>query len=377
MKGMEKAGESLFHIVLSSKTEVICRDRHDYIFFENQIGASARKSNVPVLAYAVMSNHTHIAAACTDPDGLILRIKSGYTRYFNRKYGRAGQLMTYTYCQEVRGYLRQKVMISYILRNPMHHGICETPFQYPFSSISAYFPDALSPFGTKDTRETPVDHYRKREGKKGGRESMSGRHTTSGKEAMADRYPTTTGKGAMAGKAAMAGRQAAQGKQAAEGNMKNTRPEEYCISRDGRKALKLPIDSTGRIKLDYMVNAGRVEYLFRTSRNFIHSMNRWNTEDWEREQANAKITDGIVSLETAEPTCAHLQKEMRAFENGSFIIQMTDLELCRYIDRELLPRMKIPSYILIGNDLKKEIAEMLKGRFHISTEQAMRCLGGF
>lgn len=340
MRGMEKAGESLFHIVLSSQTEVICRDRHDYIFLENQIGASARKSNISVLAYAVMSNHTHIAAACTDTTGFILRIKTGYTRYFNRKYGRAGQLISYTYCEKVCGYLRQRIMISYILRNPMHHGVCETPFQYPFSSISTYFPDALSPIRTKDTKGTIMDHYRKKGDKKSGREPMSVI-------------------------------------QATDENMKNSQPEEYFASRDGRKALKLPADSTGRIKLDYMVNAGRVEYLFRTSRNFIHSMNRWNTEDWEREQANAKLTDGIVSLETSEPTCAHLEREMRGYENGSFRIHMNDLELCQYIDMKLLPRMKIPSYILIGNDRKKLIAQMLKDRFHVSTEQAMRCLGGF
>lgn len=342
MKGMEKAGESLFHIVLSSQTEVICRDWHDYIFLENQIGASARKSNVSILAYAVMSNHTHIAAACTDTSGLILRIKAGYTRYFNKKYGRAGQLMTYTYCDKVHGYLRQRIMISYILRNPMHHGICETPFQYPFSSISAYFPDALSPFGTNGT---PTDHYRKKGGKKSSRESVAGKQTI-------------TGKGAT------------------DGSMEGCLPEKYCISRDGRNVLKLPIDNTGRIKLEYMVNAGMVEYLFRTSRNFLHSMNRWNTEDWEREQANAKLTDGIVSLETSEPTCAHIGREMRGYENGSFIIHMNDLELCRYIDMKLLPRMKIPSYILIGNDRKILIAQMLTDRFHVSTEQAMRCLGG-
>ncbi len=356
MKGMEKAGESLFHIVLSSKTEVICRDRHNYIFLENQIGASARKSNVSVLAYAVMSNHAHIAVSCTDTAGLILRIKSGYTRYFNRKYGRTGPLMTYSYCQVVRGYLRQRVMISYILRNPMHHGICETPFQYPFSSISAYFPDALSPSGTKGTRETHMGHCQHMDHRdnKGGNDGANRRCT----ESMSGRHSTAC-KGAMSGRQTMDGQ-----------------PEEYCISRDGRKALRLPTDSTGRIELEYLVNAGMVEYLFRTSRNFIHSMNRWNTEDWEREQANAKITDGIVSLETAEPTCSHLQKEMRAYENGSFRIHMTDLELCRYIDRELLPRLTIPSYIHIGNEQKKQIAQTLKDRFHISTEQAMRCLGG-
>lgn len=317
---MEKAGESLFHIVLSSQAEVICRDRHDYIFFENQIGASALKSSICILAYAVMSNHVHIAVACTDPAGLILRIKSGYTRYFNKKYCRTGQLITYTYREKVRGYLRQRIMISYILRNPMHHGVSETPFQYPFSSVSVYFPDALSPCLKM---EAPW-----------------------------------------------------KDKAAVTGELDGSNPEKYITSRDGIKEIRLPTDNRGRVKLDYIVNAGMVEYLFRTARNFLHSMNRWNTEDWEREQINAKLTDGIVSLETSEPTCAHLKEEMRGYENGSFRIHMTDLELCLYIDRELLPQMKIPSYALVGYAHKERIVRMLKDRFRISTEQAMRCLGG-
>ena len=114
---MIEASDKLYHIVLHSKeNEVICRNDQDYT--------------------AVMSTHAHTAMVSTDPRKSIKRIKLAYTRYFNSKYGRSGSLFEDdTYCEQVNGYLRQRMLLNYILRNPIHHGICETAFRYMHSSI--------------------------------------------------------------------------------------------------------------------------------------------------------------------------------------------------------------------------------------------------
>ena len=131
---------------------------------ENHICFAAYRSGDKILAYAVMSNHIHIALVSTQPASFIRTLRLSYAMYFNGRYERRGTICgKYTYCKEVYGYPQQKTVISYILRNPMHHGICETPWQYPHSSISAYFRRSLSvnePF-TMDCGTAEPAHKRK------------------------------------------------------------------------------------------------------------------------------------------------------------------------------------------------------------------------
>ena len=107
----------MYHLVLSSGTpEVICRDDHDYTALENSIALTVFKTGITLLAYAVMSTHCHIALVCTCPDDFIKILKITYTKHFNSKYRRRGILFeSDTYCRPVMGYLRQRVLLSYIL----------------------------------------------------------------------------------------------------------------------------------------------------------------------------------------------------------------------------------------------------------------------
>ena len=48
--------------------------------------------------------------------------------------------------------------IAYILRNPLHHGICDTPFEYPYSSVRAIFRKELG-FGLNEGTRKSARHY--------------------------------------------------------------------------------------------------------------------------------------------------------------------------------------------------------------------------
>lgn len=310
---MEQVSENIYHIVISSHDEVICRTFSDYTAFENRIGIAARKYKCTILAYAVMSTHVHIAVCSTDPHDFIGSLKLSYTKYFNRKYNRQGPICRDSYCKEICGYLRQKIAISYILRNPMHHGVTETPFEYAYSSISGYFADKLqanSPQGIFEANGIP---------------------------------PT----------------------------------KQIFRIRNGKKMEKLPTDTNGRVKLEYTINAGRVEYLYRTARSFLHYMNKWNTEDWEKSQLTENPDSEIVTLGNSEPAHICNMDEMKAYEKGIATIKCTDLELCSYIDNVFLPTHGISSYTSAGSSLKQSLAIELKKQFHASTEQIYRCIGGF
>ena len=314
MKGTEEASEKIFHIVISSKDEVLCRDFKDYTTLENYICFAAYRNGNTLLAYAVMSNHIHIAIVSTEPTSFIRTLQLSYAMYFNRRYERRGTVCgKHIYCKEVRGYPQQKTVISYILRNPMHHGICETPWQYCHSSISVYFLNSLSAI------ERPSD------------EDCS---------------------------------------KSTNSNRKDI------LLRCGTSRVRFPVDKTGRVLLGKFINANRVEHIFRTARNFIHCTNRWNTEDWEKEQKRQFPEGEVFSLGNVEPEGITPLDTMRAYERASFQPHISDLEICRHIDRNILPRLGLTSYTKLNNRQKQDIVRELQQTYHIGSEQAYRCLGG-
>lgn len=314
MKGTEEASEKMFHIVISSKDEVLCRDFKDYTTLENYICFAAYRNGNTLLAYAVMSNHIHIAIVSTEPTSFIRTLQLSYAMYFNRRYERRGTVCgKHIYCKEVRGYPQQKTVISYILRNPMHHGICETPWQYCHSSISVYFLNSLSAI------ERPSDE---------------------------DCSKSTNSK------------------------------RKDILLRCGTSRVRFPIDKNGRILLRKCINAGRVEHIFRTARSFIHCMNRWNTEDWEKEQTRLFPEGGVFSLENVEPDNITPVNTMRAYEQASFRPCTPDIDICRHIDQTLLPHLGLASYTHMNGRQKSEAALALQRKYRISPEQAYRCLGG-
>lgn len=305
---MKEASEKMYHLVLSSGTpDVICRDNHDYTSLENSIALSVLKAGIILLAYAVMSTHCHIALICTSPDYFIKILKIIYTKHFNIKYRRRGILFEQdTYCHPVTGYLRQRVLLSYILRNPVHHGISETAFRYPHSSIASYFREGINGF---------IPHEK-----------------------------ACSGNGKL--------------------KIKNGTGYDY-----------YDLDENGRIPFQYFVNAGRTEYLFRTERSFIHHMNRWNTEDWEREQLKEYTQGEIVTLIGAEPGFESEVEEMRAYERGSWRLCTSDMEVCEYIDHILLPKIGVPSYTMLTPEQQSAVINAVRQKLHVRDKQILRCLG--
>lgn len=94
-----------------------------------------------------MSNHVHLCVRGRNLKAFIKAFRYSYTRYFNAKYQRRGTLgESKFFSQEIIGLMHLLTAISYILRNPVHHGICSTPFEYEFSSVSAAFSKELGQY---------------------------------------------------------------------------------------------------------------------------------------------------------------------------------------------------------------------------------------
>jgi hypothetical protein len=63
-----------------------------------------------------------------------------YSKFFNNKYHREGQLgEKYHFCLEISGLYHHIAAMSYVLRNPLHHGVSPIPYAYSFSSANVIF----------------------------------------------------------------------------------------------------------------------------------------------------------------------------------------------------------------------------------------------
>lgn len=134
----------IYHLCYTSHDEVMFRNEADMHVAFNSLCSALCKTVSTCYAYAAMSDHHHGCYATKDPGELIRISRESYTKQFNNKYYRVGPLgENGLFVQEVSGIKHFLAAVSYILKNPPHHGVTASPFEYPFSSANAYFRKAL------------------------------------------------------------------------------------------------------------------------------------------------------------------------------------------------------------------------------------------
>ena len=129
-----------YHLCLSSEGEAMFRSREDFIRGINCLCIGAHNTGAILLAYVFMSNHVHIIVRTANPEKLMMKFRYAYNKYFNAKYSRTGRLGEKKFFKiELVGLYHLLTAVAYVLRNPVHHGVCATPFGYEFSSIRGMF----------------------------------------------------------------------------------------------------------------------------------------------------------------------------------------------------------------------------------------------
>ena len=118
-----------YHICFTSHDEVMFRDEEDHGMFINLMALRGFAEKAELLADAEMSTHAHLNIFSSDPMRFASNLRLSYTRYFSRKYSRAGRLgQKYTFLLKVLGHVHQMVLLNYILRNGLHHCAAATAF---------------------------------------------------------------------------------------------------------------------------------------------------------------------------------------------------------------------------------------------------------
>jgi len=140
--------KTLSHLCYTSHNEVMFRNADDMDYAFNSLCSALYKTGSICLAETFITTHHHGIYITSCPRELIRTHRISYTAYFNHKYGRSGPLgESGFFKQEIDGIRHQVAALSYVLKNPVHHGIAATPFAYPYCSANAYFRKELG----KDT----------------------------------------------------------------------------------------------------------------------------------------------------------------------------------------------------------------------------------
>lgn len=134
----------LYHLCLSSGREVMFRSREDIRVFTNAMALALFKTGTDLLVDAVMSNHVHMSVMTENLSAFVKSLRLRYVMYFNSKYHRSGKLgEERAFFLELKGAKHILTAWSYILRNPLHHGICSTPLGYEDSTVRYIFSNDL------------------------------------------------------------------------------------------------------------------------------------------------------------------------------------------------------------------------------------------
>ena len=136
-----------YHLCLSAGDEVMFRDLEDYNRGFNCFALALHKTGSTGLVEAIMSTHSHKLIQTAVPKEFMYCFRHPYSMYFNHKYHRGGRLAEqFHFTLEVVGHHHLLAAASYILRNPLHHGVAPTPYAYPHCSANAIFRKEMGKF---------------------------------------------------------------------------------------------------------------------------------------------------------------------------------------------------------------------------------------
>lgn len=131
-----------FHVSMKGlETAIICRDNEDYDTLVKYIAICARRKNVIVIIYAVVSNHCHIAVLAVsqaDADAFAQELKRAFGQWLQAKYNESGILRgtdVTAICLDNNWYVRNA--LAYIPRNALDNGF--SVHKYPWSGYKAMF----------------------------------------------------------------------------------------------------------------------------------------------------------------------------------------------------------------------------------------------
>ena len=134
------------------------------------------------------------------------------------------------------------------------------------------------------------------------------------------------------------------------------------------------MDKNGLLLRESVIDVQQVEYFYNTPRNYLFYMNRISGEEWDKEQQKEggapfnleKIESGVRMNDISS-----MLRNEYGRENYRIL---SDLQLCRLIDDRILPGYGVQSVYQLDSRSKKDIANMIWQKYHVSRDKIERCL---
>jgi putative transposase len=123
----------------SNRGAIVLRPR-DRVDFVSWLGKAATRHEWRVLAYALMTNHYHLAVHV--PEGGLsegMKLLNGtFSRRQSGRYGRTAHLFENRFgCRRIASDADALAAVRYVLRNPVEAGLCDRPSGWRWSSYRA------------------------------------------------------------------------------------------------------------------------------------------------------------------------------------------------------------------------------------------------
>ena len=135
------------------------------------------------------------------------------------------------------------------------------------------------------------------------------------------------------------------------------------------------MDADGVFVRSSFMEIRKAEQYYISPRNYLYQMNRLTDESWSREQekdqSGAPLTLGDVERADEKSVAQMLKNESGRFYNQA---RLQDLDVCRLIDKELLPSYGCRSVYQLTESARKRISRQLYYDFHLSDQQIRRCM---
>lgn len=119
----------------------------------------------------------------------------------------------------------------------------------------------------------------------------------------------------------------------------------------------------------------RAEHFYGTPRNYLYQMNRLSDEEWTRSQ-ETDHTGKPITLDMLEPGYESSITQLFKNESGRNFSRthLQDMDVCRLIDKDILPGYSVTSIYQLTGTQKQRIARQLYHEFHLPEAQIRRCL---
>lgn len=137
-----KSNTDIYHIMSRSiEKKLLFEEEGDYLKYLTLLSEAKQKFNLKIYAYCLMSNHIHLIMKIPfeNISKMMKWLNSSYALFFNTKYERLGYVFADRFRSEAivtSDYMWE--CIRYIHQNPTKAGICQSIYEYKFSSIHSY-----------------------------------------------------------------------------------------------------------------------------------------------------------------------------------------------------------------------------------------------